>query len=94
GLRLGGFALAMPVLDSVEGLDGTAFAATVGLGVVALLAAEVRLVLRRPKLWWVSPDRAPTRLEKAMRDMGRPGDGPQARRMGRIPATSDGKESA
>lgn len=69
--RLGCFALAIPLLEPVEALDGTTFAATVGVGVVALLAAEVRFVLRRPELWWVASVRVPTRLEEAMRDLCR-----------------------
>ncbi len=81
GLRLGGFALAIPLLAPVEALDGTAFAATVGVGVVALLAAEARLMLRRPELWRGASDRVPTRLEEAMRDLSRAG------------ADSDGKET-
>lgn len=81
GVRLGGFAFAIVLLEPVEALDGTAFAATVGVGVIALLALEARFALRRPELWRVASDRVPSRLEKAMRNLSRPG-----------PATSDGKE--
>ncbi len=80
GVRLGGFALAIPLLEQIEGLDGTALAATVGVGVIALLALEVRVMLRRPELWQLASDRVPTRLQKAMRNLGR------------APAMNDGKE--
>ncbi len=89
GFRLGCFALAMPLLESVESLDGTSFAATVGVGVTALLAAEVRLVLRRSELWWVAPARISRPLGKAGRSPGRSGG---ARPGQAAPAEGDGKE--
>ncbi|MFN2555691.1 MAG: hypothetical protein ABR592_02255, partial [Nitriliruptorales bacterium] len=88
GARLGGFALAMVLLEPVEALDGAAFAGTVAVGVVALLTAEGLLMLRRPELWRMESARIPTRLEEAMRKVSRAeGTGPD-----RATATSDGKE--
>ncbi len=78
--RLGGFALAIPLLAPIQALDGAAFAATVAVGVIALLTVEVRLMLRRPELWPTASPRIPTRLEETMRHLSRAG------------GTDDGKE--
>lgn len=52
-VRLSILALIMLALSPVESLDAPVLAATVSVGMVALLVHEVRFVLGRADLWWL-----------------------------------------
>lgn len=54
--RVGGMAVLMVTLGPVAAIDGPSLAVTVAVGVVALLAYEVRFVLRTAEFWWVSAE--------------------------------------
>lgn len=52
-LRLSLYGGGVLVLRRVDGLDATTLAITTAFATVALLAVEVRFVLRHPEFWWV-----------------------------------------
>lgn len=54
--RVGAMAIGMVALGPVEAIDGHVLAVTVAVGVVLLLAYEVRFVLRAAEFWWVSAE--------------------------------------
>ena len=52
-LRLSLYGGGVVALRGVESLDATTLAITTAFATVALLAVEVRFVLRHPEFWWV-----------------------------------------
>lgn len=54
-LRVAGLGLAAVLLAPVASVDAPVLAVTVVVGMVSVLAYEVRELVRRPELWWVTP---------------------------------------